>query len=174
MFCYYRSCFEERKAGVLCKGVPFCENKGDLRWCKSNASSHIDIKPIFDDNILSCNSLGDRAHLKSINGQQIKNKSSNVFLEFRCFNRKDLNPFASFKGRNQSKWLKNVNKKCKSGIQNRCLGQESEQCSNIRGKFWLLILAGLSEGGRQEGVRPSRFWPCHYCSSPPPDFCLHV
>ena len=122
-----RSCVDESK---LCKGVPFCGNKEDLKWCKAASMWTIpdNWTPMYNlktkQKQEKCTSLNDT----DPNGQWIdpEDKKDGIF---QCINRKDENPFSKqINVTDGNSWIESVNSPCDYSWYRRCLGDKPTQC----------------------------------------------
>ena len=135
----FRTCVDETQ---LCKGMPLCENKNDLKWCKDEwklPSPHF--KYIFDYEKIEQHSKCSKSHQFDNfipNGQDILKEDIGNGLVYNCFNRADEDPFQKI-GYNQSEgdksWLGWVRTPCYNIMERRCLGQKPSQCVYIPGGY---------------------------------------
>ena len=137
---FISSCVDELK---VCKGIPQCSNKEDLKWCKNATSWSLphteDWKPL--NGLVRCTHPGQPDYHP---GQWIDSYLKGDGL-FQCYNRAtaDEDPFSLDKNKNAQKtWLELVNTPCdnkgdpKSELKwRRCLGR-SNQCVISRGKYF--------------------------------------
>ena len=119
----------------ICKGIPLCDNKNDLKWCK-NASfwnEPADWKPMAEH--LAC-TLTRQADGVVPHGQLVK-----TFLvddgTYHCLNRADEHIFSEKRQNNTNNdWLQLVTTPCEGGdAQRRCLGRNPDQCVDLTGKY---------------------------------------
>ena len=129
---FISSCVNELK---VCKGIPQCSNKEDLKWCK-NATSwslpHKDWEPLVK--LIRCTHSGQPEYHP---GQWIQNFGVIGDGLFQCYNRAtaDENPFSLDKKKYAQKtWLELVHTPCNNG-ERRCLGR-GDQCVFSSGKFF--------------------------------------
>ena len=115
---------------LLCKGVPYCDNKIDLKWCKNTTTVLKNWKPIVDRFMCILIPLPEGIAPR---GQWIKTieKDDNVY---HCINRADENPFTkknnSMGDDSQQNWMNLVNSPCPDA-ERRCLGRRPHQCIEI-------------------------------------------
>ena len=124
---------------MLCKGVAYCNNKNDLRWCKNatiwDEPSPEDWKPISGYSM--CSLTPTDGFIPS--GQQIRLETRDNGL-FNCFNRADESPFLKARKNHTKKdWLQVVNTPCSDNEydfqKRRCLGRNPNQCVYLSSKF---------------------------------------
>ena len=128
-FFFFSTCVNELK---VCKGIPQCSNKEDLKWCK-NATSwslpHTDWKPL--EGLVRCTHPGQPEYHP---GQWIYPEVKGNGL-YNCYNRADMNPFSvNRKKDDQKTWLELVHTPCKKKDGRRCLGA-GDQCVREPGMF---------------------------------------
>ena len=124
---FIRVCIDESK---LCKGVPLCDNKEDLKWCKaaSNWTVPDNWTPMYNSNNMhlekKCTTLNDT----DPQGQWIDSEDKTDGI-FQCINRKDENPFSKQKNvTDGNSWIELVNSTCDDLDKRRCLGHKPTQC----------------------------------------------
>ena len=127
---FISSCVDELK---VCKGIPQCSNKEDLKWCK-NATSwslpHKNWKPL--DGLERCTHPGQPEYHP---GQWIYPEVKGDGL-YQCYNRADEVPFSANKIKDAKKtWLELVHTPCPNRNR-KCLGR-GDQCVNPYCKFFL-------------------------------------
>ena len=136
---FISSCVNELK---VCKGIPQCSNKEDLKWCKNDTSwslPHTDWKPL--DGLVRCTHPDQPEYHP---GQWINSDLTGDGL-FQCYNRAtaDEDPFSSNKIKDAQKtWLDLVHTPCDSIWWRRCLGR-GDQCVNSSGKSFRLKVQTL-------------------------------
>ena len=129
-----RTCVDESE---LCKGVPLCDNKEDLKWCKAasiwtvpdNWTPMMTFKPgeVDEKPQIKCTFLNDT----DPRGQWIHPQEYFDGKIFQCINRTDENPFSKQKNAtDDNRWLESVNSTCST--ENRwyrsCLGDKPTEC----------------------------------------------
>ena len=128
---FVSSCVDELK---VCKGIPQCSNKEDLKWCKNATSwsfSHTDWEPLYQ--LVRCTHPGQPEYHP---GQWISFAVKGDGL-FQCYNRADEVPFSANKIKDAQKtWLEVVHTPCNFGYR-RCLGR-GDQCVNSASKSFQL------------------------------------
>ena len=130
---FTRSCVDENQ---ICKGIPLCDNKNDLKWCKNATfwNEPADWKPMKDHSACTLTSQTDGVVPHS---QLVK-----TFLvddgTYHCLNRADEH-FIFEKRQNGTNnatdWLQLVTTPCVSDTDRRCLGRNPDQCVSLRGKY---------------------------------------
>ena len=130
----FRSCVDEWE---LCKGVPLCNNKMDLKWCKGGSMWNVpdNWTPMrvysYDtgwyDDILQIKCTFDND--TDPRGQWIHPDDKLEGRYYHCINRTDENPFLMQKNTTDDiSWLEWVNSIC-DYWQRRCFGDKPNQCS---------------------------------------------
>ena len=121
-----RTCVDETE---LCKGVPLCDNKEDLKWCKAASMWTVpgNWTPMKDGYVQArekCTSLNEN----NPQGQWIYAKDMTDGI-FQCINRKDENPFSKQKNvTDGNSWIESVNYPCDYSWHRRCLGDKPNEC----------------------------------------------
>ena len=133
LFLFIRLCIDESE---LCKGVPLCSNKEDLKWCKTASMWTVpeNWTPI---EIFYPNTLGPEPQKKCTTflndkdprGQWIHPDDMGDGKSYQCINRTDENPFSKplLTATDDYRWLDLVNSICPNEMR-RCLGDKPTQC----------------------------------------------
>ena len=120
----------------LCKGVPLCGNKEDLKWCKAasmwtvpeNWTPMLDYTP--ENLVTSTDQLQKKCSFVNDTdppGQWFHSEDKMDGHLYQCINRTDENPFSKQKNATDDTWLEWVNIPC--GLDGRrCLGDKPNQC----------------------------------------------
>ena len=120
-----RTCVDESE---LCKGVPLCDTKEDLKWCKAASTWTVpdNWTPMIDKNEhvqQKCTTLNDT----DPQGQWIDSEKKKDGI-FQCINRKDEKPFSKKKNVTDGySWIELGNSACEH-LYRRCLGDKPNQC----------------------------------------------
>ena len=130
---FFSTCVDE---ALLCKGIPLCENKNDLKACKMNFPN-MDWKPI--DTLSTCTTINHPEYIMPY-GQKINSDLINDTSRFYCLNRGDTKPFLitnSESNDDDSKtWTQWVNTACDwLSYDRRCLGLRPDICVSATGKY---------------------------------------
>ena len=134
---FTRSCVDENQ---ICKGIPLCDNKNDLKWCKNATFWHepADWKPMVKRSACSLTSQTDGVVPHS---QLVK-----TFLvddgTYHCLNRADEHIFSEKRQNdtnNGTDWLQSVTTPCDLDVfgdgWRRCLGRNPDQCVWVYSKY---------------------------------------
>ena len=133
----FSTCVDET---LLCKGIPLCENKNDLKACKMNLPS-MDWNPIYLLSTCTPDMLIDHPKYIMPYGQTIVSKLIADNSHFYCLNRGDTNPFLSNGADVDSKtWTQWVNTDCNEDTFRRCLGLRPDICIDPISKYILIII----------------------------------
>ena len=136
----FSSCVDELE---VCKGIPQCSNKEDLKWCKNATSWSLPHKDwISLRKLVRCTHPGQPEYHP---GQWIPSAVKGDGL-FQCYNRAtaDEDPFSLDKNKNAQKtWLELVHTPCDFGW-SRCLGR-SDQCVNAYCKSFFELKVWIIE-----------------------------
>ena len=104
-------CVDETETENLCKGIPFCQNMADLKFCKNAMSWNLPsagwelYKGIRAGVRVSCNYLY-YPNNQSRRGQLIEGVTNKDGKLYNCINRRDENPFKLYSGTEiQEDWL---------------------------------------------------------------------
>ena len=123
---FTRSCVDENQ---ICKGIPLCDNKNDLKWCKNATfwNEPADWKPTVDHSSCTLTSQTDGVvpHAQLVQTSLVDDGT------YHCLNRADEHIFLEKKQNNTNNdWLQLVTTPCFDGdFQRRCLGRNPDQCS---------------------------------------------
>ena len=124
------------KETLLCKGIPLCANKNDLKACKMNLPN-MDWIPIANYN--TCIPVDHPEYImpygQTIDIDHFKDKS-----HFYCLNRGNTNPFLNNGADADSKtWTQWMNTSCDNpSSYRRCLGLRPDMCVEASSKYILL------------------------------------
>ena len=135
----FSTCVEE---ALLCKGIPLCKNKNDLKACNL---------PILDvgydfwrpiNFLSSCTPIGHPEYTMPF-AQTVEEKSIADGSQYHCLNRGDENPFAiTISGSNGTEddsytWTQWINTKCTEyrPMHRRCLGSRPDLCIDAYGEY---------------------------------------
>ena len=124
----FSTCVDE---ALLCKGIPLCRNKNDLKACKMNLPN-MEWKQIY--NQVTCLPIDHPEYIMPY-GQTINNQSTSDNSHFDCLNRGDENPFSITNIESNETWTQLVNMQCKFVQQRRCLGLRPEICIDPSCKY---------------------------------------
>ena len=139
-FVFFRTCVDE---SLLCKGIPLCGNKNDLKSCKMKIPNMDDWTPI--PNLFTCtpDMLIDHSkyimpYVQTIFSNLISDKS-----HFYCLNRRNTNPFlitnrTNGAGTDSKTWTQWINTLCDNPNDRRCLGLRPDICKTAVSKYILL------------------------------------
>ena len=122
-----RTCVDESE---LCKGVPLCGNKEDLKWCKAASmwtvpDNWIPMIYVTNKHQIKCTFLNET----DPRGQWIDRADNFDGKNFHCINRADEDPFSKQKNTtDDNSWLELVNSTCSYSYKRRCLGDKPTQC----------------------------------------------
>ena len=131
---HFSTCVDE---ALLCKGIPLCENKNDLKACKMNAPTK-DWIPINGQ--VTCLPIDHPEYIMPY-GQTISRDLIIDESQFYCLNRNDTNPFfiinTSSNGTEdeQKTWTQWMNTSCNYRTERRCLGFRPEICVEAISKY---------------------------------------
>ena len=134
---FTRSCVDENQ---ICKGIPLCDNKNDLKWCKNATlwNEPPDWKPIVGH---SACTLASQTDGLVPHAQLVK-----TFLvddgTYHCLNRADEHIFSEKRQNhtnNGTDWLQSVTTPCGLDVfgdaYRRCLGRNPDQCVWVYSKY---------------------------------------
>ena len=131
----FSTCVDE---ALLCKGIPLCENKNDLKACKMNLPNmnwtHIKY-------LSTCTPI-DHPEYKMPFGQTVDNAHIADHSQYNCLNRGDEDPFLIMNNESnetESKtWRQWLNIPCDKTRLRRCLGSRPDRCVDASGKHILV------------------------------------
>ena len=83
----FSTCVDE---ALLCKGIPLCENKNDLKACGMEIPNMDNWKPIHT--LSTCTPINHPEYIMPF-GQTVLNESIADGIQYNCLNRGDENPF---------------------------------------------------------------------------------
>ena len=156
----FSTCVNE---ALLCKGIPLCKNKNDLKACKMNIPTK-DWMPIY---LLSTCTTVDHPEYIMPYGQTIDSLIDSDFIKdndyFYCLNRGDTNPFLITNSENNETWTQLVNLPCKYD-ERKCLGSRPDVCVVTSGTYMLLNVTHINANANQtqtkniNTTRTSRFY----------------
>ena len=130
----FSTCVDE---ALLCRGIPLCENKNDLKACKMNLPN---MDWIEIDSFPTCKPVDHPDYIMPY-GQKINSKLISDDDQFYCLNRGDKNPFLvtnseSNETDDDSKtWIQWVNTPCENWYDRRCLGLRPDKCVDSVRKY---------------------------------------
>ena len=128
----FSTCVDE---ALLCKGIPLCENKNDLKACKMNLP---DMDWIQIASLFTCTPIDHPEYVMPF-GQTIDIYFKADDSQFYCLNRGDKNPFSitnsGSNGTNSKTWTQLVNTACEYKRERRCLGSRPDRCADAIGKY---------------------------------------
>ena len=137
---FFSTCVDE---SLLCKGIPLCKNKNDLKVCKMNIPTK-DWVPIYEHT--TCISV-DHPEYNMQYGQTIYKDLMTDDSHFYCLNRGDTNPFSitnsesNVTDADSLTWTQWINEPCtddEDHCKRRCLGLRPDICVFAVCKYILL------------------------------------
>ena len=139
-FFLFSTCVDE---ALLCKGIPLCENKNDLKACKMNMTSmNIDYGHWHSIKGRSTCTPIDHPEYVMPFGQAVDNDLIADNSQFYCLNRGDKNPFLiKNSGSNETEadsktWSQWMNTSCPNNQDRRCLGLVPDRCVDSFRKYY--------------------------------------
>ena len=123
----FSTCVDEM---LMCKGVPLCKNKNDLKACKMKIPNMDTWKPI--DSISECTPVGHSEYIMPFS-QKVNSSSIADDSQYHCLNRGDENPFlitndGSNRNETWTQWVNTPCDKIDDSFARRCLGSMPEKC----------------------------------------------
>ena len=137
VFCFlFSTCVDE---ALLCKGIPLCKNKNDLKACKMNLPN-MNWEPI---SLLSTCIPVDHPEYTMPYGQTINSDLIATNSQFYCLNRGDTNPYlitnseSNETDADSKTWKQWMNEPCDEDLYNprRCLGLRPNICVDAHCKY---------------------------------------
>ena len=155
----FSTCVNE---ALLCKGVPLCENKNDLKACKRHLPK---IEPIECSNgddeemcgyehwhpnefFSTCKPFGHPDYVMPF-GQTVYTELMTDVTKFYCLNRADVNPFLTENdGSNGTEpdsktWTQWINTPCEQDGYRKCLGSRPDICVDAFCKYFIKSLVSF-------------------------------
>ena len=131
----FSTCVNE---ALLCKGIPLCENKNDLKACKLNLPN-MDWRPIYF--LSTCRPIDHPEYIMPF-GQTVNSDFIADGRQFHCLNRGDEDPFLITNSRSNGTET-NGNTPClnnQNRWKRRCLGSRQDICVSALGNYIYMLL----------------------------------